>query len=158
MFARDLYGPADALRGCLRRTVAADVQVRSRDRVTWRPRCCLGDAWRHQRDVTAGVRQRWVIVLGGRCIMGLQLGLVCVHCLDVIYCNDNLTSGQSNLTRPHRRRTWTVQSYSPRYFIKTYATGIWANAQPDGCPAERSWRPLFNAAKFGWRPLLDAVQ
>ena len=29
-----------------------------------------------------------------------------------------------------------------------------ANAQPDGRPAEYRWRPLFNAAKFGWRPLL----
>jgi len=26
---------------------------------------------------------------------------------------------------------------------------MWANAQPDGRPAEHSWRPLFNAAKFG---------
>jgi len=26
---------------------------------------------------------------------------------------------------------------------------MWANAQPDGRPAERSWRPLFNEAKFG---------
>jgi len=26
---------------------------------------------------------------------------------------------------------------------------MWANAQPDGRPAERSWRPLFNASKFG---------
>ena len=28
-------------------------------------------------------------------------------------------------------------------------TRMWANAQPDGRPAERSWHPLFNAAKFG---------
>ena len=26
---------------------------------------------------------------------------------------------------------------------------MWANAQRDGRPAEHSWRPLFNAAKFG---------
>ena len=26
---------------------------------------------------------------------------------------------------------------------------MWANAQPDGRPAEHRWRPLFNAAKFG---------
>jgi len=32
---------------------------------------------------------------------------------------------------------------------------MWANAQRDGRPAEYRWRPLFNAAKFGWRPLLD---
>ena len=37
-------------------------------------------------------------------------------------------------------------------------TRMWDNAQPDGRPAEHRWRPLFNAAKFGWRPLLDAVQ
>jgi len=26
---------------------------------------------------------------------------------------------------------------------------IWANAQRDGCPADYTWCPLFNAAKFG---------
>ena len=31
---------------------------------------------------------------------------------------------------------------------------MWANAQHDGRPAEHRWRPLFNAAKFGWRSLL----
>jgi len=30
-----------------------------------------------------------------------------------------------------------------------------ANAQRDGRPAEYRWRRLFNAAKFGWRPLLE---
>jgi len=32
---------------------------------------------------------------------------------------------------------------------------MWANAQRDGRPAEYRWRPLFNAAKFDWRPLLE---
>jgi len=32
---------------------------------------------------------------------------------------------------------------------------MWANAQRDGRPAEHRWRPLFNAAKFGWCPLLE---
>ena len=40
----------------------------------------------------------------------------------------------------------------------TLLTRMWANAQPDGLPAEHRWRALFNAAKFGWCPLLDAVQ
>jgi len=31
---------------------------------------------------------------------------------------------------------------------------MWANAQRDSRPAEYRWRPLFNAAKFGWCPLL----
>jgi len=30
---------------------------------------------------------------------------------------------------------------------------MWANAQRDGRPAEHRWRPLFNAAMFGWRSL-----
>jgi len=34
-------------------------------------------------------------------------------------------------------------------------TIMWANAQRDGCPAVYRWHPLFNAAKFGWRPLLE---
>jgi len=29
---------------------------------------------------------------------------------------------------------------------------MWASAQRDGRPAEYTWRPLFNAAKFGRRP------
>ena len=33
-------------------------------------------------------------------------------------------------------------------------TRMWANAQRDGRPAEYRWRPPFNAAKFGWRPIL----
>jgi len=32
---------------------------------------------------------------------------------------------------------------------KNYKLEMWANAQPDGRPAEYRWRPLFNAAKFG---------
>ena len=32
---------------------------------------------------------------------------------------------------------------------------MWANAQRGGRPVECSWRPLFNAAKFGWRPILE---
>ena len=32
---------------------------------------------------------------------------------------------------------------------------MWANAQRDGRPVEYRWRRLFNAAKFGWCPLLE---
>ena len=32
---------------------------------------------------------------------------------------------------------------------------MWANAQRDGRSAEYRWHPLFNAAKFGCRPLLE---
>jgi len=33
--------------------------------------------------------------------------------------------------------------------INIIVTRMWANAQPDGRPAEHRWRPLFDAAKFG---------
>jgi len=33
---------------------------------------------------------------------------------------------------------------------------MWANVHRDGRPAEYRWRPLFNTAKFGGRPLLKA--
>jgi len=35
-----------------------------------------------------------------------------------------------------------------------HPTRMWANAQRDGRPATYRWRPLFNAAKYGWRWLL----
>jgi len=38
---------------------------------------------------------------------------------------------------------------------KTEVTRMWADAQRDGCSAEYRWRPLFNAAKFGWCKLLQ---
>ena len=34
-------------------------------------------------------------------------------------------------------------------------TRMWANAQRDGHPTKYRWRPMFNAAKYGWHPLLD---
>ena len=62
-------------------------------------------------------------------------------------------------------KTVTVQNadllhvYS-RYLMSTYRwfnkkLEMWANAQRDGCPGEYRLCPLFNAAKFGWRPLLE---
>jgi len=47
---------------------------------------------------------------------------------------------------------------NPGYGPDLETTRMWANAQRDGRPAEHRWRPLFNAAKFSWCPLLDAVQ
>ena len=37
--------------------------------------------------------------------------------------------------------------------VKNQWTRMWTSAQRDGRPAEYRWRPLFNAAKIGWRPL-----
>jgi len=55
--------------------------------------------------------------------------------------------------RPHR-----VSKYATaviRQGKKKERTRMWDNAQPDGRPAEYRRRPLFNAAKFGWRPHLE---
>ena len=38
-----------------------------------------------------------------------------------------------------------------------YKKWMWANAQRDGRPAEYRCRPLFNAAKFGWCPILECL-
>ena len=40
--------------------------------------------------------------------------------------------------------------------LNILTTRMWANAQRDGRPAEHRRRPLFNAAMFGWRPLLES--
>jgi len=39
--------------------------------------------------------------------------------------------------------------------VNCVETRMWANAQGDGRHGKRRWRPLFNAANFGWRSLLD---
>jgi len=43
----------------------------------------------------------------------------------------------------------------PWRLVFSHKLEMWASAQRDGCPGEYSWRPVFNAAKFGWRPLLE---
>ena len=65
---------------------------------------------------------------------------------DTIRCNctvltfaQKLTSSQLNL--PHGTK-------QKRVINKFKTTGMWANAQRDGCPAEYRWCSLFNAAKF----------
>ena len=43
--------------------------------------------------------------------------------------------------------------------VEQLPTRMWANAQPDGRPAEHRWRPLFNAPKVWLTPTtIDAVQ
>jgi len=54
-------------------------------------------------------------------------------------------------TRAVPYRILCLQSVAGRNII---ITRMWANAQRDCRPAEHRWRPLFNAAKFGWRLLL----
>jgi len=68
-----------------------------------------------------------------------------------------------HLTAKFHRRTFNHSEFIVWTNQKTnwqtkWQTRMWANAQRDGRPAKHRWHPLFNAAKFGWRPLLDAVQ
>jgi len=71
--------------------------------------------------------------------------------------------------RPHRCdcamsmhfTLWTIHLpiisaiYVEQSSVLTKKLEMWANAQRDGRPAEYRWRPLSNATKFGWRPLLE---
>ena len=58
---------------------------------------------------------------------------------------------------PSQDEKWhpmTTVSFTFKQLISC-TTRMWASAQRDGRPAEYRWRPLFNAAKFGSRPLLE---
>jgi len=59
---------------------------------------------------------------------------------------------QSLKTKPNTTRAHIHQSTE---LYNNTKLEMWANAQRDGRPAEYRWRPLFNAAKFGWCPLLQ---
>jgi len=48
-----------------------------------------------------------------------------------------------------------TNSTQSEFWVDHTKTRMWANAQRDGRPAEYRFRPLFNAAKFGWRPVLQ---
>jgi len=60
---------------------------------------------------------------------------------DIIRCSTKCLQYTKKLTQ--------IVSLIYRTEPKQKKTRMWANAQPDGRPAEHRWRPLFNAAKFG---------
>jgi len=57
----------------------------------------------------------------------------------ILMCAQKLMSSQLNLPEPNKKRLTK----------KLNTTTMWSNAQRDGHPAEHTWRPLFNTAKFG---------
>jgi len=63
-----------------------------------------------------------------------------------------------NSPSAHHRTTLPGYILATKVHIDNRKTRNVGNAQRDGRPAEHRWRPLFNAAEFGGRPLLDAVQ
>jgi len=54
-----------------------------------------------------------------------------------------------NLSVLHQPTSKPTQPVHNNTETKYKVLEMWANAQPDGRPAEYRWRPLFNAAKFG---------
>jgi len=55
--------------------------------------------------------------------------------------------GMEKQDRTQQKHAFTNQNKVLKHKINT--TRMWANAQPDGRPAEHRGRPLFNAPKFG---------
>jgi len=83
----------------------------------------------------------------------LCLCLSCTVCLFI-----PLTSSPNSRTRCCTRQ-WKLKRKLPVSRLSALPvlkwTRMWANAQRDGRPAEYRWHPLFNAAKFGWCPILE---
>ena len=69
------------------------------------------------------------------------------------YCNINSSYDRLLLIRGDSVRVLTIFIHRNIKPVankrKREKTRMWANAQPDGRPAEHRWRPLFNAPKFG---------
>jgi len=61
----------------------------------------------------------------------------------------HLEAFEMKVLRKILRVSWTAKKTNEWVLNKAGVTRMWANAQPDGRPAEHRWRPLFNAAKFG---------
>ena len=78
-----------------------------------------------------------------------------VRCLSLdVLCSSALPSAiRSHCRLPVKFRDQRWSNFldpftDPTHTTTTTTTRMWANAQPDGRPAEHRWRPLFNAAKF----------
>ena len=78
-----------------------------------------------------------------------------VHVVKTIHYTENVDQIVFNSSLPWRRMQY-CSALAKRLAGKSISkTRMWANAQRDGRPAEHRWRPLFSAAKFEWRSLLD---
>ena len=68
----------------------------------------------------------------------------------------SITRHRSWIQKWYGQCKWYKQiGYTYKHTKRKQTTRMWANAQRDGRPVEYRWRPLFSAAKFGWRPLLE---
>jgi len=79
------------------------------------------------------------------------------HCVQFTIHHYLNTENITTDTKKHYCQLGSVQ-HKLKYHDTTMnlaVTRMWANAQRDGRPVEHRWRPLFNAANFSWRPLLE---
>jgi len=85
----------------------------------------------------------------------INILLLCDHLINssVFFLHDRRNTFSKVLGQGDLSDRWTCVADAADRNI----TRMWANAhvQRDGRPAEYRWRPLFNAANFGWWPLLE---
>jgi len=79
------------------------------------------------------------------------------NCTSITTCDLRKTfTVNKTLKITHHTRFWfACKQLMHDTLSEIFNTRMRANAQRDGRPAEYRWRALFNAAKFGWRPLLQ---
>jgi len=98
------------------------------------------------------------------CIDHPEYDNVTVH-----FCNDSPCCSHLQTSQHHKVLATVTRIYTPTdtshkihnttreylHSLINHETRMWANTQRDRRPAEYRRRPLFNAAKFGWRPVLE---
>jgi len=68
---------------------------------------------------------------------------------ELLYADDLVVVAETEEDLIKRLNKWKNNVENRGVRVNMNKTRMWANAQPDGRPAEHRWRPLFNAAKFG---------
>jgi len=108
-----------------------------------RLRCCLayGLGWAQGSVLDGGARCHHLLNMTEPCMCGGNVAF-----WPLVYSNQVAT-----LIKQAKNKTHNTEKKQTNKNI----TRMWANAQRHGRHAEHRWRPLFNAAKFGWRSLLD---
>jgi len=94
--------------------------------------------------------------LSGKTVYGpvlttMQLSAHALRDLVTLWSSAKLCGVEQRVPPMFGRVTITlgIGLHSSYYHYYYKETRMWANAQRDGRPAERRWRAVFNAAKFG---------
>jgi len=117
-------------------------------------------ACRANRDLSNGVKNPKPEVDWDRTFLHgtLDMQIICTSLSLKTPCQHHITQCFTHrmpfLTANQQCQSTESKSYNSLE-LKQNQTRMWANAQRDGRPAEYRWHTLFNAAKFGWCPLLE---